>query len=747
MVASLVELVGTWVYGSKFRFTVTASDASAAPPPQEGSAAEVRFQQQLSWGDIVAGTLRHQTSDGVNFLEAKLSSIYDGDFFGTINLRIAADNGQVYLKFRKAKSSKWGPEKLARRISDKIWSQPPSEGHESFLVVCSKVLVKRSPDPNDSSWGFIEKDRVIQTKAGRARDASGREWVELTPAELQKSCDVPPQRTGAFGFVLIDGQTLGLPLLLWGPLPRGDCMQWSAEAPGKDMFTRRAGYIASGDSLLVEKMTVEEAKLRCQGLPECQGFTFKGEDTAQPVQVHFKASQKVYGIGWTSYLCMASAPGAAGGEDDVGANAQGPLWRVVGGDEQADLEVRRGWSLQSEKLATCLACGAILEERAQRDNRLHFTKISGEGPESGWISIFDGCQNLVVEYEREPKVHHYHHLPMMRKRDARPTLFKAAEEWTPAQRRLWGDNLVQCFPKQAWPDVVKAIWEKVDRKAARGGPAPSAKPQLPSLEVYYMNVDPEKSRSSRWRRKYQDDFNPAIAAAAGYMLRPHRVEAVTPDSHQWKTARRLHPDLVMDGADADSTTGAVASCIVLSFREALRQASADLAKGILPEFVLVAEDDMVLRPDFHTFLEQAIGELRAEGSAMGGMLHSTSLRLNELDDARKTGKAVFRATWPYYPMVKNNDYGAGAFFAGEPVLPDQPLVALLKTLRLREFVELFERQLSETGWSPLDWMLAHEPFGTSGTLRLVGFNGFCVDGGSLGTGSDRNELHFSDRAW
>merc|ERR1712183_952820 len=69
--------------------------------------------------------------------------------------------------------------------------------------------------------------------------------------------------------------------------------------------------------------------------------------------------------------------------------------------------------------------------------------------------------------------------------------------------------------------------------------------------------------------------------------------------------------------------------------------------------------------------------------------------------------------------------------------------ALLKVERLSEFTAMFEQRLREYVWSPLDWVLAHEPFGQSGTLRLITRNGFCIAGGGLGTGSDHNEIHAS----
>ncbi|CAK0820198.1 unnamed protein product [Prorocentrum cordatum] len=53
--------------------------------------------------------------------------------------------------------------------------------------------------------------------------------------------------------------------------------------------------------MLVEAMTVQQAKAKCEEMPECAGFTFAGRPTAEPVTVHFKRAWILEGEGWTSY--------------------------------------------------------------------------------------------------------------------------------------------------------------------------------------------------------------------------------------------------------------------------------------------------------------------------------------------------------------------------------------------------------------------------------------------------------------
>mmetsp|Transcript_17114 Transcript_17114/g.47444 ORF Transcript_17114/g.47444 Transcript_17114/m.47444 type:complete len:420 (-) Transcript_17114:192-1451(-) len=79
-------------------------------------------------------------------------------------------------------------------------------------------------------------------------------------------------------------------------------------ARGVDVaFERKQGFISSGQNILEESVTVEEAKVKCGTLPACKGFTFEGAGAAgQPkenetVHVYFKDKWDLWGTGWTSY--------------------------------------------------------------------------------------------------------------------------------------------------------------------------------------------------------------------------------------------------------------------------------------------------------------------------------------------------------------------------------------------------------------------------------------------------------------
>mmetsp|Transcript_93941 Transcript_93941/g.163147 ORF Transcript_93941/g.163147 Transcript_93941/m.163147 type:complete len:388 (+) Transcript_93941:78-1241(+) len=62
-------------------------------------------------------------------------------------------------------------------------------------------------------------------------------------------------------------------------------------------------------------------------------------------------------------------------------------WEVVGGADKGGILVRAGLATSSEQLKDRLSTGAIVEELELNGERLNYKKISGTGPETGWVSI------------------------------------------------------------------------------------------------------------------------------------------------------------------------------------------------------------------------------------------------------------------------------------------------------------------------------------------------------------------------
>ncbi|CAK0876280.1 unnamed protein product [Prorocentrum cordatum] len=87
--------------------------------------------------------------------------------------------------------------------------------------------------------------------------------------------------------------------------------------------------------------------------------------------------------------------GVAGPPMDPAA-AEGRCWRVVGGRDLGGIIARQGKELGSDRLGERLAVGALLRQERLEDGRLCFRKLSGEGPDRGWVSIRANGKELVV---------------------------------------------------------------------------------------------------------------------------------------------------------------------------------------------------------------------------------------------------------------------------------------------------------------------------------------------------------------
>lgn len=63
------------------------------------------------------------------------------------------------------------------------------------------------------------------------------------------------------------------------------------------------------------------------------------------------------------------------------------LWEVVGGAGKGGIVVRQGEDVQSPMEAERLGTGALLRILASAGERLHFEKVVGAGPGTGWVSM------------------------------------------------------------------------------------------------------------------------------------------------------------------------------------------------------------------------------------------------------------------------------------------------------------------------------------------------------------------------
>ncbi|CAE7617342.1 unnamed protein product [Symbiodinium natans] len=83
----------------------------------------------------------------------------------------------------------------------------------------------------------------------------------------------------------------------------------------------------------------------------------------------------------------------------------GPRWKVVGGGDKggilAPLPVREKRETTSEQLEARLGTDAVVEELQLSGDRLHFKKIEGDGPDTGWVSIRLKGKELLVALDAD----------------------------------------------------------------------------------------------------------------------------------------------------------------------------------------------------------------------------------------------------------------------------------------------------------------------------------------------------------
>lgn len=92
----------------------------------------------------------------------------------------------------------------------------------------------------------------------------------------------------------------------------------------------------------------------------------------------------------------------------AGAARKGPTppakrWEVVGGSDKGGILVREGQSTTSKQLADRLSTGALVEELDLRGERLQFKRLTGTGPEIGWVSLSVSGKELVRPKHASPE--------------------------------------------------------------------------------------------------------------------------------------------------------------------------------------------------------------------------------------------------------------------------------------------------------------------------------------------------------
>eukprot|EP00747_Dinoflagellata_sp_TGD_P019377 gnl/TRDRNA2_/TRDRNA2_127126_c0_seq1.p1 gnl/TRDRNA2_/TRDRNA2_127126_c0~~gnl/TRDRNA2_/TRDRNA2_127126_c0_seq1.p1 ORF type:complete len:507 (+),score=61.53 gnl/TRDRNA2_/TRDRNA2_127126_c0_seq1:41-1522(+) len=77
------------------------------------------------------------------------------------------------------------------------------------------------------------------------------------------------------------------------------------------------------------------------------------------------------------------------------------IWEVVGGSDKGGLLVRTEKALSSQQLSERISTGSLVKQLELDGERLHFEKITGTGPQSGWVSIKVKSKDLLVRTNKQ----------------------------------------------------------------------------------------------------------------------------------------------------------------------------------------------------------------------------------------------------------------------------------------------------------------------------------------------------------
>jgi len=103
-----------------------------------------------------------------------------------------------------------------------------TEVPQYFEIIKSMVFVRSAPRKDAMGVGILRQGTHIEVRSQRRKDEDGNVWAQLTEAEFWRSCEPEPGKAAKCGFALIDGSSIGLGLLLRGPLPEDEVKRPSA---------------------------------------------------------------------------------------------------------------------------------------------------------------------------------------------------------------------------------------------------------------------------------------------------------------------------------------------------------------------------------------------------------------------------------------------------------------------------------------------------------------------------------------
>ncbi|CAE6914789.1 STE23 [Symbiodinium sp. CCMP2592] len=144
-----------------------------------------------------------------------------------------------------------------------------------------------------------------------------------------------------------------------------------------------------------------------------------GENSFLPVRYFLAADGKAHlgvlapeaaqmvGADPLAFASLATVSAVFPGEEQTQAALHDSvdLWEVTGGAAGDGILVRTGWSLSSPELSQRLATGAIIQQKDIRGERLLYAKVSGSGPQEGWVSLRSRGRALLAKRAAKKEPH------------------------------------------------------------------------------------------------------------------------------------------------------------------------------------------------------------------------------------------------------------------------------------------------------------------------------------------------------
>lgn len=239
-----------------------------------------------------------------------------------------------------------------------------------------------------------ENDKNVITKLGPFRgeiialdmETGKVQWTFIAPpvrscysAGMSQGDQIPPD---AFSNVILDSRGTGYVTWQGGFVFAINC------ADGSELSRYETGTTANGTPTMAPGMLVVEGFDRI--------ICWHDSDLEDEWIAENKDDPRAFKLEST---CHADATKEAGFgklmferplDEDLtildGPPAAGPCWIVVGGVSSGGIVVRRGEGTKTEELGR-VGTGARLLEKELVGERLHYQRLSGDGPAEGWVSL------------------------------------------------------------------------------------------------------------------------------------------------------------------------------------------------------------------------------------------------------------------------------------------------------------------------------------------------------------------------